>query len=483
MRIAPALVTSTPADLSASEAVARLRRGERASEALVSACLARVAEVDPRLGAFEHVDAAAALAAARRIDGMAEKPPLAGLPVAVKDIFDTWDLPTERGSEAFRGRRPARDAVAVARLRAAGAVVLGKTVTAELAFYRPGKTVNPHDPTRTPGGSSSGSAAAVAARLVPAAIGTQTAGSIIRPASFCGVLGLKPTFGAVPMDGVSPFAPSLDTFGLFLRDVEALPLLLGAVGVPAHAPPLRGPPRLALCRTEQWPLAEPSTRALVEDAAARLARAGAKVDELDLGPEFAGLADAQRTIMAAEGARTLREIRARHAPLLSAVLLDFLSEGDRIGSEREAAARAQAERCRARLPEIFARFDALLTPAALGEAPVGLASTGDPAFDRIWTLLGTPCASLPLGRGPSRLPVGVQVVGAAGAEGALAAVCAWTVEATRESAHADPRSAIGGAATASGVAARRGRVLLSALATPGSGAPGAPSPRAPGERR
>jgi amidase len=423
-------MTPALADLGASEAVARLRRGDLTSEALVSACLARIAEADARLGAFEHVDPDAALAAARRVDATAERPPLAGLPIAVKDIFDTADLPTERGSEAFRGRRPARDAGAVARLRAAGAVILGKTVTTELAFFRPGKTVNPHDPTRTPGGSSSGSAAAVAARLVPAALGTQTAGSIIRPASFCGVVGFKPTFGAVPMDGVSPFAPSLDTFGLFVRDVEALPLLLAAAGVPADAPALHAPPRLALCRTEQWPLAEPSTRAIVKGAAARLGRAGAAVEELDLGPEFAGLADAQRTIMAAEAARTLAEIRARHAPVLSQVLLDFLAEGERVGAEREAAARARAARCGSVLPAIFARFDALLTPAVLGEAPVGLASTGDPAFDRIWTLLGTPCASLPLARGPAGLPLGVQVVGPVGGDGALVAVCRWILEAS-----------------------------------------------------
>jgi amidase len=417
--------------LGAAEAVARLRRGEISSEALVADCLARIEREEPRVGAFEHLDPAGALAQARRIDALPGKPPLAGLPVAVKDVFDTRDLPTERGSEAFRGRRPARDAEVVARLRAEGAVILGKTVTAELAFYRPGKTRNPLDPARTPGGSSSGSAAAVAARLAPAAIGTQTAGSVIRPASFCGVVGFKPTFGVVPLDGVSPFAPSLDTFGLFVRDVEAVPLLLGAAGAPAAAPALRAPPRLALCRTEQWPLAEPSTRAAVEGAAAALARAGARVEDLDLGPEFAGLADAQRTIMAAAGARTLRGIREAHAPLLSRVLLDFLAEGDAVTREREALAREHAARCGARLPEIFARFDALLTPAAPGEAPVGLASTGDPAFDRIWTLLGTPCASLPIARGPAGLPVGVQVVGAPGRDGPLVAAIAWIAGAAR----------------------------------------------------
>jgi len=418
-------MTASLTALGAAEAVACLRRGEISSEALVADCLRLIEREDPRVGAFEHLDPAEALAQARRIDLLPEKPPLAGLPVAVKDIFDTHDLPTERGSEAFRGRRPARDAEVVARLRAAGAVILGKTVTTELAFYRPGKTRNPHDVSRTPGGSSSGSAAAVAARLAPAAIGTQTAGSIIRPASFCGVVGFKPTFGAVPLDGVSPFAPSLDTFGLFVRGVEDLPLLLAAAGAPAEVPALRGPPRLAVCRTDRWPLAEPATRAALEGAAQALARAGAKVEDLDLGPEFEGLADAQRTIMAAEGARTLREIRERHAPLLSRVLLDFLAEGERVTPEREALAREQAARCGARLPEVFARFDALLTPAAPGEAPAGLESTGDPAFDRIWTLLGTPCASLPLARGPAGLPVGVQVVGAPGKDGALVEACGW----------------------------------------------------------
>jgi len=422
-------VTASLADLGAAQAVARLHRGEVSSAALVEACLARIAAEDERLGAFEHLDPDAALATARRIDALAEKPPLAGLPVGVKDVYDTFDLPTERGSEAFRGRRPDRDAAAVARLRAAGAVVLGKTVTAELAFYRPGKTRNPHDPARTPGGSSSGSAVAVAARLVPAAIGTQTAGSIIRPASFCGVVGWKPSFGAVSLEGVSPFAPSLDTFGLFVRDVEAVPLLLAAAGASIPPAPLRGPPRLALCRTEQWPLAEPSTRAIVEEVARRLGGAGARVEELDLGPGFAGLADAQRTIMAAEAARTLREIREEHQARLSPVLLEFLAEGGRISPEREAAARAQADRCRAALPAHFDRFDALLTPGALGEAPLGLESTGDPAFDRIWTLLGTPCASLPVAHGPAGLPVGVQVVGPPGRDGALAATCGWIARA------------------------------------------------------
>ena len=416
-------------DLGAAEAVALLRSGRLSAEDLARACLERIAAEEPRVGAFEHLDPAAVLDAARRADAARPRPPLAGLPVAVKDVVDTADLPTECGSPVHRGRQPSRDATCVARLRAAGAVILGKTVTTEFAFYRPGKTRNPHDPGRTPGGSSSGSAAAVAARFVPAALGTQTAGSVIRPASFCGVVGFKPTFGLVPLEGVSPFAPSLDTIGLFARDLAAIPLLLEAMGAPALAPVRREPPRVALCRTEQWGLAEPATRDLVEDAARAIARAGARVEELDLGTGFEGLAAAQRAIMAAEAARTFAPVRARHGDLLSPVLREFLREGDGVGREREAEAREQAARCRDALEVDLARFDVLLTPAAPGEAPAGLESTGDPAFNRIWTLLGVPCLSLPSGRGPAGLPVGVQLVGAPGADGALVESATWIARA------------------------------------------------------
>ncbi|HSN91140.1 MAG TPA: amidase [Anaeromyxobacteraceae bacterium] len=416
-------------DLGAAEAVALLRSGRLSAEELARACLERIAAEEPRVGAFEHLDPAAVLDAARRADAAGPRPPLHGLPVAVKDIVDTSDLPTECGSPVHRGRRPGRDAACVARLRAAGAVILGKTVTTELAFYRPGKTRNPHDPGRTPGGSSSGSAAAVAASLVPAAIGTQTAGSVIRPASFCGVVGMKPTHGLVPMEGVLPFAPSLDTIGVFARDLAAVPLLLEAMGAPAAAPPRREPPRVALCRTEQWPLAEPATRDRVEEVARALARAGASVGELDLGRAFDGLAAAQRAIMAAEAARTFAAIRARHGDLLSPVLRDFLREGEEVGRGREAEAREQAARCREALGAHLSGLDVLLTPSAPGEAPRGLEATGDPAFNRIWTLLGVPCLSLPAGRGPAGLPVGVQLVGAAGADGALVASAAWIARA------------------------------------------------------
>lgn len=389
------------------------------------ACLARIAAEEPRVGAWAFLDEELALAQARRVDATRPRPPLAGLPVGVKDIIDTADMPTECGSPVLRGRRPERDAACVQALRAAGAVILGKTVTTELAYFSPGKTRNPHDPSRTPGGSSSGSAAAVACGMVPLALGTQTAGSVIRPASFCGVVGLKPSHGLLPLEGVSPFAPSLDTLGCFSRDVADLPPLLAALGAPL--PRVKPPttPRLALCRTEQWPAAAPESRQAVERAAARLAAAGASVSEMELGPELAGLPGAQKTIMAAEAARALGEMLARHQASMSRVLLDLLDEGAATSPAAYQAALAQASRCRRLVSPLFEKVDVLLTPSAVGEAPVGLSSTGDPAFNRIWTLLGLPCLSLPGATGPAGMPVGVQLVGPDRGEARLLAVAAW----------------------------------------------------------
>jgi Asp-tRNA(Asn)/Glu-tRNA(Gln) amidotransferase A subunit family amidase len=305
---------------------------------------------------------------------------------------------------------------------------LGKTVTTEFAFYAPGKTRNPHDPSRTPGGSSSGSAAAVAAFMVPAALGSQTAGSIIRPASFCGVIGYKPSYGLLSLEGVQPFAPSLDTLGLFARDLADLSLLANALGAVIGPGRPEGPPRVGLCRTEQWPLAAPETQRIVAEAAAALARAGAAVLEVDLGPPFAGLPEVQKTIMAVEAARSLSEERRRHEALLSPVLLAFLKEGEATPPDRYRAALSRAEDCRRRLPGVFAGVDVLLTPSAPGEAPVGLASTGDPAFNRIWTLLHLPCLSLPGAVRPRGLPIGIQLVGPPGGDARLLSAAGWIAE-------------------------------------------------------
>ena len=421
-------------ELGAAEAVALLRRGAVSSEALVHACLERIAAEEPRVQAWEHLDAELALSQARRIDaersasGQAALP-LAGLPVGVKDIIDTADMPTACGSRIYAGRRPAADAACLAPLRAAGAVILGKTVTTEFALFTPGKTRNPRDPAHTPGGSSSGSAAAVAASMVPAALGSQTAGSIIRPASFCGVFGYKPSYGLVPLAGVSPLSPSLDTLGVFARHASDLPLLAAALGAKlAPSSPLGAPPRVGLCRTEQWPMASPETQRIVEETAVKLGRAGATVAEVELGPELAGLFDAQKTIMAVEIARAFAVLRQERGDLLSASLRDVMDAGASTPPERYQAAQDLADRARKLLRRAFVEVDVLLTPSAPGEAPRGLESTGDPALCRIWTLLHVPCVNVPRATGPGGLPVGVQLVGPPGGDTQLLAATEWIAD-------------------------------------------------------
>ena len=394
-----------------AEALRSLSRRETSAEQLVRQCLGRIAEREPLVQAWEVLDAEGALAEARRVDALLDRPPLLGLPVGIKDLIDTADLPTAYGSAIHRGHRPERDAECVRRLREAGAVVLGKTVTTEFAVYTPGKTRNPRDLTRTPGGSSSGSAAAVADGMVPVALGSQTAGSVIRPASFCGVIGFKPSFGIVPVQGVHPLAPSLDTLGFFVREIDDVPPILSVLSGAPEIRIQRATPRLGFLRTEAWPKAAPQTQAAVRAAAEAL---GAR--EIDPGPSFAGLIDAQIAIMGAEGARSLRE---KPQAGLSEKLRNFVRDGASVTPDRLRSAREQTERCARELDRIFETVDAIVTPAAPGEAPEGLGATGDPVFCRIWTLLGTPCISLPVLRGPAGLPVGLQVVGRRGADATL----------------------------------------------------------------
>jgi len=400
-------------------AVALLSRRELSAQELVRRCLARIEECEPVVQAWEALDAEGALREARRIDALPERPPLCGVPVGIKDLIDTADLPTAYGSPIYRGHRPARDAACVRALREAGAIVLGKTVTTEFAVYTPGKTRNPRDPSRTPGGSSSGSAAAVADGMVPLALGTQTAGSVIRPASFCGVIGWKPAFGAVSLEGVHPLAPSLDTLGFFVRGLDDVPLVLAAL-TRAQPRPAPAPRRFGLCRTELWDRADAFTREATEGAARRLAQGGAGIVEVDLPP---GLADAQIAIMGAEAASALRD---EPQDRLSPRLREFLEAGRAVTPERLRAARDMSVHGRRKLAEAFASVDAILTAAAPGEAPVGLGATGDPALSRIWTLLGTPCVSLPLLRGPLGLPLGLQLV--ASREETLLAAASYAVE-------------------------------------------------------
>ena len=386
--------------LSATDASRRIAARELSSEELVSACLERIATREPELRAWAHLDGEAALAQARERDGESPRGPLHGLPVGVKDVIDTADLPTAYGSPIYAGHRPDRDAECVAWLREAGAVVLGKTVTTEFATYEPPPTVNPLDPARTPGGSSSGSAAAVAAGMVPLAYGTQTAGSVIRPASFCGVAGFKPAHGWRSTTGIKRLSERLDTLGLFGRTV-ADAALLGGFAAPS------GDGRVAFCRTPWWDALEDGGRAAFEQAAARLG-----AEEVELPPEFGGLAAAQETVMAFDVARNLEPEWRSHRAQLSGAMRDYIERGQTVSEADAREGATVGQRCRSLLPEVFAGLDALLVPAALGEAPLRVEGhTGDPLLCRAWTFLGVPALSVPGMVGPAGMPVGVQLVG------------------------------------------------------------------------
>ena len=343
--------------------------------------------------------------------------------------MDTADMPTEYGSPIYRDHRPETDAICVAKVRAAGGVVLGKTVSTEFAHRQPNiQTRNPHDPARTPGGSSSGSAAAVADFMVPLAFGTQTGGSIIRPASYCGVYGYKPTYDTIATAGVKPLAPGLDTVGYFARNLDDIAWFGAALssGEAIDIPAWPGTaPRVGLTRTTEWSHAEAASVEAVETAAARLDEAGAKVTEVTLPSAFAGLAEAQQTIMCVEAAQALAWERENHSDRLSTPMRDFLDRGAATSAEVHDSAMTLARDCRARLAEAFAGNDVLLTASAQGEAPIGLEWTGDPVFNRNWTLLHVPCVTIPFSRGPNGMPVGVQLVAQPGEHERLLSAAKW----------------------------------------------------------
>ena len=412
--------------LNAWEAAAAIAAGTLTSEALVRDCLARIEERDPAIAAWTHLDSEQALAQARDRDQTPASGPLHGVPVGVKDIIDTADMPTTYGSPIYAGHRTAWDAACVALLRQAGAVIMGKTVSTEFAMYEPGKTANPHNPAHTPGGSSSGSAAAVAAEMVPLALGSQTAGSIVRPASFCGVVGYKPTHGDFSLAGIKLLSQTLDTLGGFARCVQDLALLRAVLmGSPSQPAALAEPPRIGLCRTPQWSQATPATQEAVETAARRFAAAGAQVEEVTLPAEFDGLVEAQTTVQIFEGVRCCAYELTQRREQLSASTQQLLGPGEKLTYAEYRAALHLAETCRAALPAVFAAHDVLLVPSAPGEAPAGLGATGNPLFNRMWTLLHTPVVSLPGLSGPQGLPVGVQAVGPLGGDDDLLAAAAW----------------------------------------------------------
>nr|ART41020.1 L743 [uncultured bacterium] len=363
-------------------------------------CLARIDARDAAVHGWSHLD--------RTAQGGAG--PLAGTVLGVKDVIDVAGMPTTHGSTIFSSNIAHHDAAAVARLRAAGAIVLGKTVTAEFATYSPGPTINPCKAGHTPGGSSSGSAAVVADRQADIALGTQTAGSIIRPGSFCGTLAFKPSFGRYPLGGVLETSSSLDTLGLFARNMELLARADSVLADDAHSCSPRAVLRIGVCRTPIWDQAGGEMQHALLAFAEQLGKAGHIVSDADLPPEFDGLTAAQTLIHRYEAARTLGHIRSAHPDKVSDAFRTMIDSGAADSEVDYQQCRALQNECIALLPEVFDAVDLLLAPAAPGAAPEGLAATGDPVFQRMWTALGTPCLGFPVEWRSDGLPLGLQLI-------------------------------------------------------------------------
>jgi Asp-tRNA(Asn)/Glu-tRNA(Gln) amidotransferase A subunit family amidase len=430
--------------LSASEAARLIRDGVISSEQLVDACLARIRETDQQVQAWAFLDAGYALVQARAADEWRQSGqptgPLHGVPIGIKDIFDTADMPTENGSLLHAGRTPSYDATVVTKLRAAGAVIMGKTVTTEFAYFAPGKTRNPHNPEHTPGGSSSGSAAAVAAEMVPLTIGSQTNGSTIRPAAFCGTIGFKPTHGLISRHGALTLSRTLDHVGLFGRTIGDIALLaeqltgyderdpdtrsrarIPFVEVAGEEPPL--PPMFAFVKTPYWDRTDEDTK---EGFAELMTSLGDQVEEIEISPSAAEAWRWHKTIMEAEMAANLHREWTEGRERLSEQLRAQIERGREVRAVDYQRALAQIRPIHESFAELFEqRYDAILTPAAPGPAPKGLVSTGDPLFCTLWTLCGMPAVSLPLLESVNALPLGVQLVGPRHGDARLLRTACW----------------------------------------------------------
>ncbi|HUQ24148.1 MAG TPA: amidase [Burkholderiales bacterium] len=412
-------------EFSAAEAARRIAAGETTSEALALACLERIAEREDAVHAWAFVDRDQVLAQARALDRMPRRGRLHGVPFGIKDVIDTADFPTGYNSSIYRDHQPRADAACIAMLRQAGCLILGKTVTTEFANNHPSQTRNPHNPGHTPGGSSSGSAAAVADFMVPLALGTQTGGSIIRPAAYCGVTACKPSYGSISRIGLKFDAESLDTIGVFGRSVEDVALALEPLTGRAWDLSVDKAPRIGLCRTPRWRDADGATQANLEAAAQRLAKAGAQVRDFELPAGSDHLFDRHKVIMGYENARALAWEYFNHPGQLSATLKPRLDEGWKVTRAEYDDVRERARLCRRALADAMRDVDFLLTPSAPSEAPVSLKSTGDAVFNRAWTLLGVPCVTLPHGKGPHGLPLAVQLVGAMETDSTLLGWANW----------------------------------------------------------
>jgi len=418
------------AELSAAEAARSIADGRLSSEVLVRACLERIELRDGDVQAWAWCDADAALAQARERDAWSGvRGPLHGVPIGIKDVLDTVDMPTGYGSAIYAGHRPAWDAACVSQVRAAGAVVLGKTATAEFANIHPTATCNPHNLMHTPGGSSSGSAAAVADCMVPLALGTQTAGSTIRPAAYCGIVGYKPTFGLISRAGLKLVAESLDTIGLFGRSVEDVALLMHAMtGLPPLPRPGRDvavPPRIGVYRPAAWLEADAASRDLLGRSALDLSAAGAQVLDVEARLDDGALDSSHGVIMNFESARCMAYEMLEKRAAISAALLARLDSGLKITLDVYRIALRETLAARLQFNQMMLSFDVLITLSAPGTAPLGQASTGASTFNRVWTLMGAPCVNLPCGVDPNGLPMGIQVIGACGEDSAMLTHARW----------------------------------------------------------
>jgi Asp-tRNA(Asn)/Glu-tRNA(Gln) amidotransferase A subunit family amidase len=425
-------------------------RGLLSAAELVEACLARIDLVEETVGAWAHLDRETALEQARAADAFRMRGlpvgALHGLPIGIKDIIDTVDYPTERGTVLHAGRQPGKDATLVSLLKEAGAIILGKTVSTEMAVYAPGKTRNPHNPDHTPGGSSSGSAAAVASAMVPLAVGTQTNGSIIRPASYCGVYGFKPSFGRISRHGLLEQSPPLDTVGLFARDLDDLAMIADVLmrfdGQDEAMRPIAPPriasvlgeevpvePHFAFVRTPVWDQVEQVTkdglREMIDEV--NQAQAGT-IDVIDLPAEFGELFEDHRKVMEGDLARSFADEYARGKDQLSDVLREMIERGQQVEASDYEAALAKKPHYNAFLEEIFDEYDAILTPSTPGPAPTGIEATGSPIMNTIWTFCGTPALNLPLLMTPEGLPFGVQAVGAIDDDARLFRHARWLLD-------------------------------------------------------
>jgi Asp-tRNA(Asn)/Glu-tRNA(Gln) amidotransferase A subunit family amidase len=402
--------------LTALDAAEQLVKGETTSEALVEDCLARIAARDGEVHGWTHVDRENALRQARMRDNEPRRSPLHGIPVGIKDIFDTYDMPTTYGSLIYAGHRPTNDSVVVALMRRAGMIILGKCATTEFASPVPAGVRNPHDLSRSPGVSSSGSAAAVADYMVPLAIGSQTGGSTILPAAYCGIIGYKATLTGIDRGNIRHLRPTLDTIGLFARSIPDIASLHAVLCGGANALPQTSirQLRIGICQTSSWQQAQPETIEALENAAKALEVAGASVSDAALPSVFDRIEESFGVISTVEASHALAYEARDHLLSLNSWIRDSLAAAARHDQSRFDRAQRHAIECQSALALIFQQYDVLITPSTIGEAPADLASISSSVFNRTWTLMHVPCLTIPAYRGPNRMPVGIQVVGPIG---------------------------------------------------------------------